>query len=334
MQAAMAGAIRMVSAEQVRELLPMKECIDVIRETLRQPSSTVINPLRLIMWLDAEKTNAIAAMPGGVPAMGALGVKVISLFPGNAGTALDAHQGVVLVVDSGTGQFKAVVEAGEVTGIRTAAASGVATAALAREDATSLAIIGSGVQARSHLDAMCVVRDIKTVTVWSRTFANAQAFAARESARTGLPVVACETVKEAVARADIVCGVSGARDPVVQAAWLKEGVHVNAAGACTPSTREFDSETVRKSRFFGDSRESVMSEAGEFLIPLAEDAISEAHFLGEVGDVLRGEVTGRTSPSDTTYFKSLGIAIEDATSANYIVGQAEEKGIGTVVPWV
>lgn len=119
----MAGTIRMVSAEQVRELLPMKECVEVIRETLQQHSSVVINPLRLIMWLDEEKTNALAAMPGGVPAMGALGVKVISLFPGNAGTALDAHQGVVLVVDSTNGQFKAVVEAGEVTGIRTAAGS-------------------------------------------------------------------------------------------------------------------------------------------------------------------------------------------------------------------
>lgn len=130
------------------------------------------------------------------------------------------------------------------------------------------------------------------------------------------------------------CGVSGARDPVVHGAWLKEGAHINAAGACTPATREFDSAAVSKSRFFGDKRESVMSEAGEFLIPLAEGAISESHFLGDVGAVLRGEVPGRTSPSEVTYFKSLGIAIEDATAANFIVAKAEERGIGTVVPWL
>ena len=147
-------------------------------------------------------------------------------------------------------------------------------------------------------------------------------------------VVACETAKEAVAGADIICGVSGASDPVVQAAWLKQGAHINAAGACTPATREFDSEAVKRSKFFGDNQESVMSEAGEFLIPLADGAISKSNFLGDVGSVLRGEVAGRSSDTDITYFKSLGIAIEDATSAEYIVGKAEEKGVGTVVPWV
>jgi len=147
-------------------------------------------------------------------------------------------------------------------------------------------------------------------------------------------VVACESVKEAVEGADIICGVSGARDPVVEGAWVKAGAHINAAGACTPATREFDAEAVRKSRFFGDNKESVKSEAGEYLIPLAAGDITEAHFLGEVGDVLRGDAKGRTSETDVTYFKSLGIAIEDATSASHIVTQAEAKGVGTVVPWV
>jgi len=231
------------------------------------------------------------------------------------------------------GEPLAILDATAITAIRTAAASGAATDALAKSDAGDLALVGSGAQARTHLAAMQAVRKLRRVRVWSRTRANAERFAHEESDRSGVVIEVSETAAEAVRDADIVCTTTAAREPVLLGEWLAPGVHVNAVGACFSTSRELDSEAVRRARFFTDCRESCLNEAGDFLIPRKEGVIEDSHLLGELGDVFLGKVPGRVSHDDVTIFESLGIAIEDLASAHFIQGRAVETGAGTWLEW-
>jgi ornithine cyclodeaminase len=201
--------------------------------------------------------------------------------------------------------------------------SGVATRSLAREDAGDLAILGSGVQATSHLSAMKTVRPLRRVRVWSRDPERARAFAERESARHGLGVEAVDSVRSTVEGADLVCTTTAAREPVLEGAWLAPGVHINAVGACFRDTRELDTAAVRGARLVVDRRESALNESGDILIPRSEGAIGDDHIVGELGEVLLGRVPGRRSPAERTLFKSLGIAIEDLAAAHHVWRKAE-----------
>jgi len=270
-------------------------------------------------------------MPSYLGGIQSVGVKVIAAFPKNYDTEYDAHQGVVLLFDTDRGLLRAIVDGTAVTAIRTAAVSGVATKLLAQEDAGALAIIGAGTQARAHLEAMLLVREIHRVRVHSRTWESAYQFAERESHRHRIEIEVKETAQEAVDGADIICTVTTAKEPVVKGEWIAAGAHINAVGAFTPTTRELDTDAVVKSRFYVDRRESTLNEAGEFLIPKNEGMIDDDHIVGEIGEILLGKVQGRTSPGEITMFKSLGIAIEDLASAHYIFNKAQEKNLGT---WV
>jgi len=285
-------------------------------------------PLRSVLW-NAERTGALGSMPAYLGSPRAFAVKVITVFPGNV--RFDAHQGAVLLFEADEGRLLAILDATEITAIRTAAVSGLATRLLAREDARTLAVLGSGTQARTHLQAVLAVRPIEEVRVFSRDRVKALAFAERESARRGVPVYAAASAEEAVRGADVVCTVTSSREPVLQGAWLRPGTHVNAVGASLRSARELDAAAVAAARVFVDRRESAAHEAGDLLIARAEGAIGDDHVQGELGEVLIGRADGRRSPAEITVFKSLGLAVEDVASAHHIHARATEKGVGT---WV
>jgi ornithine cyclodeaminase/alanine dehydrogenase-like protein (mu-crystallin family) len=320
-----------VNQAEVPRLLPMKECIEVMaRAFAALARSEAAMPQRQIVWL-GDRSGALGLMPAHMAGLGALGLKAVSYFPRNEGTELDSHQGAVLLFESGRGRLLAIIDATSVTSVRTAAVSGLATRLLAREDAGDLALVGSGVEARTHLEAMLHVRKIRRIRVASKTPERARSFADRESKRHGVAVMACASVEEAVTGADIVCAVTSSREPVVLGEWLSPGAHVNAVGASVATARELDTLAVLRSRFFVDRREAALSEAGDFLIPKAEGAVDDHHIRGELGQLLTGEVTGRLAPTDVTVFKSVGLAIEDLAAAQHIYSKARGSGFGKFV---
>jgi ornithine cyclodeaminase len=225
----------------------------------------------------------------------------------------------------------ALVDASEVTAIRTAAVSGVATRALARPDADDLAILGSGTQARTHLEAMLAVRPVRRVRAWSPTRARLEAFAADVAERHGIEVEMVDEPRAAVEGATLVCTVSGATEPVLLGEWLAPGCHVNAVGSALPTARELDAEAVRRARLFVDRRESALNESGDILLAMRDGAIGEDHIVAELGEVLIGAALGRTDPDEVTLFKSLGLAVEDVAAARAVLEAARREGAGTTV---
>jgi ornithine cyclodeaminase len=317
-----------VNQAEVPRLLPMKECIEVMARafaSLARGEATM--PQRQIVWLP-DRSGALGVMPAQASGLGVLGLKAVTFFPRNEGSELDSHQGAVLLFEAGRGRLLAVVDATSVTAVRTAAVTALATRLLAREDAGDLALIGSGVQARTHLEALLLVRRIRRVRVASKTPDRARAFGERESKRHGIAVTACATVREAVEGADIVCALTSSREPVVLGEWLAPGAHVNAVGSSVASARELDAAAVSRSRLFVDRREAALAEAGDFLIAKKERAVTDEHIVGELGEVVVGAAPGRRSPSEITLFKSVGLAIEDVAAAHHIYAKARGSGIG------
>ena len=316
----------------VERLLPMPACIDLMAEALAATArGEALLPLRQILRLRGGR-NAFAVMPavlGGDAGSSAIGAKVITVFPDNDATPYDSHIGVVLYFDDRHGRLLAIIDASSVTAIRTAAVSGLATRLLANAQASSLAILGAGIQAMTHLEAMLDVRPISRVRIWSRGVARCLSFARWAQRKFGLTVEVCDSAERAVRGADIVCTVTAAREPVLLGEWLEAGVHVNAVGASIASARELDTQAVVQSRLYVDRRESAMNEAGDFLIPRQEEAIDNAHILGELGALVLGEVPGRLQPTDRTLFKSLGLAVEDVAAARFIYERARADNTGT-----
>jgi alanine dehydrogenase len=316
---------------QVPKLLPMAECIAVMSDALRALArGEAVQPLRPLLRLP-DQSGILGMMPGYLSSPNALGIKVITVFQKNHGTAFDSHQGVILLFEVEHGSVVAIVDASTVTAIRTAAVSGVATAALARADASDLCIMGSGVQAETHLEAMLLVRRIDRVRVWSRNPEKARAFARAASERHQIDVEPMPAARDAVVGADIICTVTSSREPVLEGAWIASGAHVNAVGSSVPSARELDSAAVQRARVFTDRRESALNEAGDLLIPLSEGRFHESHIVAELGDVLEGSHAGRESAEEITLFKSLGLAIEDVAAAHRIYSNALRDGIGTQI---
>jgi len=324
-------SVLVVAQQEIPALLPMPECIDLMAATLAQLArGEALLPLRTVLP-HPDRTGAFAVMPAYTASPAAFGVKAITVFPGNEGTPLDSHQGAVLLFEAERGELMAIMDASAITAIRTAAVSGVATRLLAREDAGTLALLGSGVQSRTHLEAMLSVRPIRSVRVWSRTPGHAREFARRESGRHGVDVQATPSAEAAVRGAGIVCTVTASREPVLSGRWLAPGTHVNAVGSSTPWARELDAAALARARLYVDRRESTLHEAGDFLAARAEGAVDDAHIQAELGEVLVGAAPGRRSPDEITLFKSLGLAIEDVASASFIYRRARERGAGTTI---
>jgi ornithine cyclodeaminase len=315
---AIGSTIRFIGAEEVTERLVMKKCIDLMRELFREISGgSISHKLRMAMPVDRGKL--LGVMPGYVPSGNNLGAKIITVYHENPGRGLPSHQGIVAVFDAGSGSVKGIVDGMSITAIRTAAVSAAATDVLARKDAKSLALLGSGLQAHTHMEAISLVRNIETVRVWSRSREKAAAFVEEESRRRGCGFIVCDTAGEAATESDIICTVTSSSVPVLEGRRVRPGAHINAVGACRPADRELDSACVAQALFFGDSSQSVINESGDYLFPLHEGLIGAEHFLGEIGDVMTGKISGRRNDTDITIFEALGLAVEDIACASWLL---------------
>ncbi len=322
--------LRILSGADIKALLPMADCIALMRTTMIAVSEGRARvPPRTV--LPVSSGGLLGNMPGYLAEPECFGVKLLSLFPGNPAAGLSSHLGLVLLFEPKHGLPVAMLDAAELTAIRTAAVSGLATQLLAREDAGDLAILGSGEQARSHLQAMLAVRPLRRVRIWSRSPAHAETFAAEQRELHALKVEVAASVQAAVTGADLICTVTGSPEPILQGDWIAPGAHLNVVGASRIAAAEIDTATVVRSRFFVDFRPSAELEAGELRRALAAGAITPEHVLGEIGEVAKGTVVGRRNPDDITLFKSLGIAPEDLASAHYVLQRAEVAGVGQVV---
>jgi ornithine cyclodeaminase/alanine dehydrogenase-like protein (mu-crystallin family) len=314
-----------LSHDDVRRLLPMDECIELMEAALSDLArGRAWQPLRFVIRPPEEQT-----LMGLMPAhrsepQRAYGLKAICIFPENPARGLDAHQGGVFLFDGDTGQPRALLDASAVTAVRTAAVSAVATRALAREDAKELAILGAGVQARSHLEALPHVRSFERVRIWSRTPEHAQDVASES------PVAeVAESAEAAVSGADVVVTATSSREPVLERAWLTPGAHVNAVGSSIPSARELDTATMTEAALFCDARESLVNEAGDYLLA----GLSEESIRAELGEVLTGGAEGRRDAEELTVFKSLGLGVEDLAAAEHVYERARAEGVGSAVPF-
>ena len=327
--------VTVLSAEDVARLLPMRDCIQVMRDALASLArGRALVPLRMVMRMP-DASGFLGLMPGHIGPddgrAGALGMKAVSVFPGNARRGIDTHQGAVLLFEEDTGRLSALMDGATITAIRTAAVSGVATDLLARRDAAELAILGAGVQARTHLEAIAAVRPLRRVRVWSRNPQHAADLVKASAGRYGASIEAVPTAEAAVREADVVATVTASPQPVLQRPWVKDGAHINAVGSSIPTTREIDTATMAAVRLFVDRRESALNEAGDLLIPMREGAFTADHIQAELGEVIIGTDLGRQSPDELTLFKSLGLAVEDVASAAFILKRAREIGIGQTV---
>jgi len=310
-----------INKEKIASLLPMEECIEVMEKMFRSlTAGECLQPLRNIMRLP-DGSGVLGMMPGHAGKLGVIGIKVISVFHANKEAGFPSHQGIVMLFDAKNGQPLMLFDALEITAIRTAAASAVATKLLSRENSATLAIIGSGEQAQRHIEAMLLVRNIKHINLWSRNENNAKHLVNELSAEYNIPIHIKKNVQQAVEHADIICTVTASKEPVVMGDWIAAGTHINAVGSSTAAARELDTAAIVKSKLFTDRYESLFNEAGDFLIPKKEGAVTDEHVKGEIGEVLSGTKKGRENDKEITVFKSLGIAAEDIFSAYHVYGK-------------
>jgi alanine dehydrogenase len=318
----------LLSEQDVRMVLSMRDLIDAMEEALlRFSQRQVAQPLRSVVEVGMQRAF-FGVMPAFIAEPPSLGTKVVTVFPSNAAAGLPTHLATILLLDPMTGELLAVVDGRFITEARTAAVSAVSVRRLARHGASRLAIIGSGVQARSHLEAIGLVRRLSEIRVWSPTAAHRDAFAREMRPRCGAPITVAASAQDAVEGADVIVLVTAARDAVVRRDWIRPGAHVCAVGACRPDQREMDSALVAGGRLFVDSRTAAFAEAGDVAMAISEGAIDETHIAGELGEVLSGAVAGRTSEDEITIFKSLGLAVEDVAAAHLAYRKAAERGLG------
>ena len=312
--------MRFIDREEVTLRLTYDVCIPIVRDAMIAFSKGETKQLlRSIIPLSEGRLFGI--MPGALGSHATFGAKLISVFHENFARGVPSHQGLIVLFDPESGAPVCVVDAGEVTAIRTAAASAVATDALARKDASRLALLGYGEQASTHVRALSKVRNLESIVVWGRSIHRARAFAERTAAELAVPVAAVESVKQAVAEADMICTITSAAEPILRGAWVRPGTHVNLVGSSHAGPAEVDNELVVRSRFIADSREGVLQQGGEFLRAKAAGLISDAHIVAEIGQVLMGEVEGRRSVEEITVYKSLGHIVQDLASAAALYSQ-------------
>jgi ornithine cyclodeaminase/alanine dehydrogenase-like protein (mu-crystallin family) len=313
-----ARAMRLIDAAEVRANLTYEVAIPTVRAAMIAFSTGETRQL-LRSILPMADGRMFGVMPGAMGERAAFGAKIISVFPDNFEQGLPSHQGVVVLFEPQTGALVCIADAGEVTAIRTAAASAVATDALARPDASRLAILGYGEQAATHARAISRVRSLEQLTIWGRSTERAAAFAERIGAELGIPTTTASTAREAVAQADVVCTVTAAYEPILEGAWVRPGTHINVVGSGLAGPVEVDNDLVVRARFIADSREGVLKQGAEFLRAKAAGLIGDDHIAGEIGEVLAGLLPGRQSADQITVYKSLGHIVQDLASVEALM---------------
>ena len=315
-------SVLVLDSETVHSTLTMPACIDLMAATQAAISRGEIElPLRSMLQV-ADGAGYFGVMPGEIGSGEVFGAKLVTLFPANPDRGIPTVQGHILLFDRGDGTPLALVEASSVTALRTAAASAAATRVLAREDAATLAVLGCGVLAETHLEAMLAVRPVREVRIWGRNLEKATAFAERHADREGAEVRAVADAAEAVAGADLVCTVTGSYTPILEGEWLSPGTHVNLVGAHNPATREADGRVLERGRVYTEITEFALAEAGDLLLAMEEGHFARTDIVGEIGQAIDGQVPGRSSESEITVYKSLGNTAQDLAAAHHVYAQA------------
>jgi alanine dehydrogenase len=319
----------LVSSDEVAELLSMEQCVQVMKQALSKLyDGQAICPVRQALQLP-DSPNVLGSMPAIDTESKKFGSKLLSVFPHNHTSGYESHQGIVLLFDLEYGRPLAIINAGEITGIRTAAVSAIATDLLARQEANNLAILGCGLQAFKHVEAIRLVRPINRIFAWDLYPTATKKFADKISRNFDLEVEIHEDIRSCVKEADIICTLTPSLVPILFGRDVSEGTHINAVGACSPKARELDTKVVVKSHVFVDQMAATLQEAGDILFPISEGKITENHIVGEIGQLLNQKIKGRNTPEEITIFEALGLAIEDLAAANFIYGNAISAGKGT-----
>jgi len=323
--------IRILSGQDIRRALPMREAVAAMKEAFAELSAgRVTMPARAQIDVPAHAGTALF-MPSHADRFGKIGVKVVNLFDGNAEKGLPRIQGVVCLFDGETGSPLALLNGTCLTALRTGAASGLATDLLARPEAATVAIFGAGVQARTQLEAVCAVRAIRRASVFDTAPDAASTFAAEMSDALGIEVTAAESPREALRGADIVCAATVSSAPVFANTDLAPGTHINAVGSYKPNVQEIPEETVLRALLVVDHRKSALSETGDLIIPIQKGLMKESDIHAELGEIAAGKATGRTSESQITLFKSVGVAVQDLAAAARALENAKHQGLGQFV---
>ncbi|HET9703619.1 MAG TPA: ornithine cyclodeaminase family protein [Vicinamibacterales bacterium] len=325
----MAQRFRLLTEHHVHSLLPISDLIAAMESALAKFSAgDVLQPVRSVLMVGPTKAY-FGLMPAYVPAPASLGAKLVTVFGENHAKGLPSHLATILLLDPDTGSLIALMDGRYITEARTAAVSAVSARFLARPNASTVAIIGSGVQARSHLEALQHVRQLEQVRIWSPRQHSRQQFVDDMSPRVPVPITACGSAEEAVQGADLIVLVTSSKTPVIMDGWVSPGAHVMCIGACRPDQREMDPDLVKRGRLFVDSRAAALVESGDVVMNIAAGLFDPSHIRGEVGELVLGRVNGRASDSDVTIFKSLGMAVEDVVAADLVFRRASESGAGT-----
>ena len=311
--------MRIIDAAQVREGMPYARCIPLMRAAMTAVSAGETRQL-LRAILPLADGRALGVMPGALGERAVFGAKLVSVSPGNFALGRASHQGVVVLFDGESGAPVCVADASEVTAIRTASASAAATDALARPDASRLALLGYGEQAAGHARAIALVRPLSAITVWGRSLERAAAFAVRMERELGVPAAACAEAAGAVAQADVICTVTAAKEPVLRSGWVPDGTHVNVVGSSHAGPTEIDTDLVARARFVADSREGVLAQGAEFLVAKAAGRVTDQHVAAEIGEVFSGAKPGRQGPDQVTIYKSLGHVAQDLATVAVLWG--------------
>lgn len=318
---------RLLTSADVATLLSMDELIDAMDAALRQFSTGAVDqPIRTVLPIGEKKVFGV--MPAHLRASGVLGAKLVSVFGVNAALDLPTHLATILLFSPNTGALVAVLDGRVITEMRTAAVSAVSARELARDEAQTLAIIGSGAQARSHLEAMERVFELNEIRVWSPTPDHQLAFITEMESITETKLVGCNSAEQAVHHADVIVLATSSSEPVVQNEWVASGAHVISVGACRPDQREMDPALIRRGRLFVDSRAAALVESGDVVMGIQQGQFAATHLVGELGEVLAGKIEGRRSPHDITIFKSLGLAVEDLAAADLVYRKAVAGAVG------
>ena len=318
----------LLGEKDVRAVLSMDDLIAAMATALEQFSAGgVRQPLRSIVEVGGGQAF-FGVMPAYIAAPPALGTKLVSVYHGNAALGLPSHLATIVLQDPETGALQAVMDGRYITEARTAAVSAASAKHLARADSRVLAVLGTGVQARSHIDALTRVRRFEELRVWGRDAGRVRALIDELGAEAPARVIAASSPHAAAEGADVIALVTASREPVLARASVRDGAHICAVGACRPDQREMETALVRDARVFVDSRAGALAEAGDIVIPIGEGAIDASHIAGELGDVFGGRIPGRRNAAEITIFKSLGMAVEDVAAARLAFERASERGLG------
>jgi alanine dehydrogenase len=324
----MSQHFRLLNEAQVKALLPMPDLVQAMEDALaRFSAGDVLQPVRTVLSVGPTKAF-FGVMPAYMPEPARLGAKLVTVFGGNEARGLPSHLATILLLDPDTGGLLAILDGRYITEARTAAVSAVSARHLARADAHTLAIIGSGVQARSHLEALAEVRALDDIRVWSPRQASRDRFVTEMAAHARGRLRATSEAAEALEGADIVVLATSSVSPVFEDRWVAPGAHVISVGACRPDQREMDPALVARSRLYVDSRAAALVESGDVVLGMAEGRFTERHVLGELGEVVLGRLPGRQTSAEVTVFKSLGMAVEDVVAADLVLQRAIEQGSG------